>query len=221
MQLSGSLFSPEFIGVTAVVVAAGMLVAVRHAPWRKLLDGSNSNVFFGALVGMLILWVMRTEMEEGLVFHLSAMTALTLMFGWSMAVLGGGILLCAVILFGMGDWSGFFPSMIVEVFAPASLTWLFLLLVRAWLPRNFFIYVFINAFLTGGVAAVLSALLTLLFLLSATSYTWEMVSHSYLPYFPLMFFPEAVLNGWIMTILVGLRPEWVFSFSDEEYLHGK
>ena len=26
--------------------------------------------------------------------------------------------LCAVILFGMGDWSGFFPSMIVEVFAP-------------------------------------------------------------------------------------------------------
>ena len=221
MQLSGSLFSTGFIGVTAVAVAAVIGLAVRHAPWRKLLDGSNSNVFFGALVGMIVLLILRTEMQEGLVFHLSAMTALTLMFGWSMAIIGGSIVLCAVILFGMGDWSGFFPSMIVEVFAPASLTWLSLVLVRAWLPKNFFIYVFINAFLTGGIVAVLSALLTLLFLLLATSYTWEMLNHSYLPYFPLMFFPEAVLNGWIMTILVGLKPEWVFSFSDEEYLHGK
>ena len=89
MQLSGSLFSTHFIGMTAVVAAVAMLVAARHAPWRKLLDGSNSNVFFGALVSMLILWVLRTEMEEGLVFHLSAMTALTLMFGWSMAIIGG------------------------------------------------------------------------------------------------------------------------------------
>ena len=221
MQLSGSLFSTQFIGMTAVAAAVVMLVAVRHAPWRKLLDGSNSNVFFGALVCMLILWVLRTEMEEGLVFHLSAMTALTLMFGWSMAIIGGSIVLGAVILFGMGDWSGFFPSMLVEVLAPASLTWFSLLLVRALLPKNFFIYVFINAFLTGGVVAVLSALLTMLFLLSASSYTWEMLNRSYLPFFPLMFFPEAVLNGWIMTILVGLKPQWVFSFSDEEYLHGK
>jgi uncharacterized membrane protein len=111
--------------------------------------------------------------------------------------------------------------MLVEVLAPASLTWFSLLLVRTLLPKNFFIYVFINAFLTGGVVAVLSALLTMLFLLLASSYTWEMLNHSYLPFFPLMFFPEAVLNGWIMTILVGLKPQWVFSFSDEEYLHGK
>ena len=113
------------------------------------------------------------------------------------------------------------PSLIVEVILPASLTWLSLLLVRALLPKNFFIYVFINAFFTGGAAAVLSALVTALLLVYGSSYSWETLSHSYLPYFPLMFFPEAVLNGWIMTILVGLKPEWVFSFRDEEYLHGK
>ncbi len=36
-----------------------------------------------------------------------------------------------------------------------------------------------------------------------------------------MFFPEAMLNGWIITILVILKPAWVFTFSDEDYLHGK
>ena len=221
MQLSGELFSAPFIGVSAAVAGAVVIAAVRFAPWRKLLDRGNSNVFFGALVCMLVLWLLRTDMEEGLVFHLSAMTALTLMFGWSMGVLGGAIVLGGVTLFGLGDWSGFFPSLIVEVILPASLTWLSLLLVRAWLPKNFFIYVFVNAFFTGGIAAVLSALVTALFLVYGTSYSWETLGHSYLPYFPLMFFPEAVLNGWIMTILVGLKPQWVFSFRDEEYLHGK
>ena len=221
MQLAGELFSTQFLMLSAVATSVILVAALRYAPWRKLLDRSNSNVFFGALVSMLMLWVLRTEMEEGLVFHLSAMTALTLMFGWSMAVIGGSLVLSAVILFGMGDWSGFFPSAIVEVILPASLTWLLLLLVRASLPKNFFIYVFINAFLTGGVVAVISALVAMLFLLYGTHYTWQMLNHSYLPYFPLMFFPEAVLNGWIMTIMVGLKPEWVFSFRDEEYLQGK
>ena len=221
MQLSGELFSAPFITYSALAAGTVMLAALRYAPWKKLLDGRNSNVFFGALVGMLMLWVLRTEMEEGLVFHLSAMTALTLMFGWSMALIGGALVLAGVTLFGLGDWSGYFPSLVVEVILPASLTWLFLLFVRALLPKNFFIYVFINAFVTGGVAAVLSALVTMLFLLYGSHYTWEMLNHSYLPYFPLMFFPEAVLNGWIMTVLVGLKPEWVSSFRDEEYLHGK
>jgi uncharacterized membrane protein len=221
MQLSGELFSSEFIGVSTAIAGAVYITALRFAPWRKLLDRGNSNVFFGALVSMLLLWVLRTEMEQGLVFHLSAMTALTLMFGWSMAIIGGSIVLAGVTLFGLGDWGGFFPSLIVEVILPASLTWLSLLLVRALLPKNFFIYVFINAFFTGGAAAVLSALVTALLLVYGSSYSWETLSHSYLPYFPLMFFPEAVLNGWIMTILVGLKPEWVFSFRDEEYLHGK
>lgn len=221
MQLSGELFTTQFIMVSSIVAGAGVLAAIRYAPWRKLLAGGNSNVFFGALVSLLLLWVMHTEMEEGLVFHLSAMTALTLMFGWSMAIIGGALVSLGIVVFGYGDWGGLGPSLIVEVILPASLTWLSLLLVRFLLPKNFFIYIFINAFFTGGAVAVLSALATALILLTATAYTWQTLNHSYLPYFPLMFFPEAVLNGWIMTILVGLKPEWVFSFRDEEYLHGK
>jgi uncharacterized membrane protein len=47
------------------------------------------------------------------------------------------------------------------------------------------------------------------------------LQESVLPFFPLMFLPEAMLNGWIMVILVAFRPEWVYSFSDEQYLKGK
>jgi uncharacterized membrane protein len=33
-----------------------------------------------------------------------------------------------------------------------------------------------------------------------------------------MFFPEAFVNGFVMSVMVGLRPEWVVSFDDDEYL---
>jgi uncharacterized membrane protein len=36
-----------------------------------------------------------------------------------------------------------------------------------------------------------------------------------------MFFPEGMLNGWIMTVLVAFRPDWVSSFDDRLYIHGK
>jgi uncharacterized membrane protein len=47
------------------------------------------------------------------------------------------------------------------------------------------------------------------------------LKQNFLPFFPLMFLPEAMVNGWIMTILVLYRPNWVGSFSDEIYLKGK
>ncbi len=36
-----------------------------------------------------------------------------------------------------------------------------------------------------------------------------------------MFLPEAILNGWITVIMVAFRPNWVGSFSDEQYIKGK
>ena len=58
-------------------------------------------------------------------------------------------------------------------------------------------------------------------LLLAGAYTLPQLSDSLLLFLPLMFFPEAMLNGWLISIMVGFKPNWVRSFRDEEYLHGK
>ena len=47
------------------------------------------------------------------------------------------------------------------------------------------------------------------------------MTSTFMPFFPLMFFPEGMLNGWIMTVLVAFRPHWVSSFDDRLYIHGK
>jgi uncharacterized membrane protein len=109
----------------------------------------------------------------------------------------------------------------VFVILPATVTQIMLGLARAYLPKHYFIYVFINGFLAGGLVSVVSAIVATGLLLVAEAYTLQKLSDSYLLFLPLMFFPEAVLNGWLVSIMVGFRPHWIRSFRDEEYLHGK
>jgi len=221
MQLSGEFFSTGSVVVASAGYAAVLGLAVRLAPWRRLLENNRSNVFFGALVGLLVLWTLRTDVTDGLVFHLSGMTALTLMFGWALAVIGGSLVLLGICLAGLADWSGLPASAFVEVVLPVTLTQAALVLVRAWLPRHFFIYVFVNAFFTGGLVGVVSAFAAAVILVANGAYDWSAMQSTFFPFFPLMFLPEAFLNGWVMTLLVVFRPHWVRTFRDEEYLHGK
>ncbi|MEN8174987.1 MAG: energy-coupling factor ABC transporter permease [Pseudomonadota bacterium] len=221
MQLSGEIFSAGAITLGAIASAATLVGALRLVPWRRLFDSEQSHVYFGTLVAMLVLWTLRTEVTDGLVFHLSAMTALTLMFGWSLAMLGGSLVLAGVTLAGLSDWGGYPLSLLVEVAVPASLTQTALVVVRFALPRHIFIYLFVNAFFVAGLAAMLAAYAAAFLLVLGGGYTWAELERTFIPFFPLMFFPEAVLNGWIMTLMVVLRPRWVSSFRDDEYLHGK
>jgi len=221
MQVSGELFSAGTVASASLIYAAILGLAVRLAPWRRLVENERSNVFFGALVGLLVLWVLRTEVTDGLVFHISGMTALTLMFGWALGVIGGSLVLMGVTLAGLADWAGFPLSAFIEVVLPVTLTQMVLVVVRSTLPKHFFVYVFVNAFFTGGLVAVISAYCAALLLVASGAHSWPDMQSTFFPFFPLMFLPEAFLNGWVMTLLVVFRPQWVRTFRDEEYLHGK
>jgi uncharacterized membrane protein len=221
MQISADLFSTSSTIASSLACAGAVLLAIRLAPWRRLMVREQSNVFFGALVALLVLWALRTEVADGLVFHLSAITTLTLMFGWSLAIIGGLVVFVGTVLTGQAQWLDIPVSFLVEILMPVTFTQAALVVVRSALPKHFFIYVFINAFLVGGLAGMFSGYVAALLLMGAGAYAWPEMQATFLPFFPLMFFPEAFLNGWAMTLLVVFRPHWVSSFRDEEYLHGK
>lgn len=221
MEVSGQLFPPSWLWLFAVPYAWLLFTAVRWANWRRLAYPNQLNLFLGTVVCLALLWTLRTEVEPGFVWHLSGMVTVTLMFGWSLAVIAGSLALAVITLFGLNDWSGFLPTVLVFIVLPAALTQVVLGLVRAWLPKHYFVYVFVNAFFAAGLIALLVALAATGLLLAADAYSLQRLSDTYLLFLPLMFFPEAVLNGWLIAIMVGFKPDWVGSFRDEEYLHGK
>ena len=83
-----------------------------------------------------------------------------------------------------------------------------------------FVFIFVNAFLAAGLSAALVGF-------SAAAIVWLQDVYpagqlsEYLSFAPLLMFPEAFVNGLVITLLVAYKPAWVKSFEDEVYLTGK
>ncbi len=221
MELAGGLFSETLRWWLGAVYTLILFSAIRLASWRRLYNSEQLNVFFGSCVVLLLLWQVRAQVDPAWSFHLLGITALTLMFGWSFAIIGSSIALVGVNLNGGQGWDGFVLNAMTLGVVPVTLTQVSLVLARSYLPRNFFVYVLVNAFLTAGFAALASGYLAAGLLVLSGSFSLIELKQNFLPFFPLMFLPEAMVNGWIITILVLYRPNWVGSFSDEFYLKGK
>ncbi|MBK5932102.1 energy-coupling factor ABC transporter permease [Halochromatium salexigens] len=221
MTLDPALFTPFALWSTILLYGLCLLLALWYAPWRELLRARLTHVFFGATVALIMLWQMDTPVQPGLSYHLLGLTAVTLMFGWCFAVLAASLALLGVTLNSASAWDGFALNALVSGVLPISLTLVLLILIRRYLPKQFFVYVLVNGFLTAGLVGVAMGYMAAWLLVGAGAYSMAELRQSVLPFFPLMFLPEAMLNGWIMVILVAFRPHWVYSFSDVEYIKGK
>lgn len=218
MELSGGLFPVSWLWIFGLSLLPVYWYALRWLDLKRLQQ--QSNAFFGSVVFLLVLWALRTELQVGLHWHVSGMVFFTLMWGWSLALVGGALALLGEVLAGLSDWTALAPNLWLQVVLPASLTMVVLGLTRAWLPKHFFVFVFVNAFFCGGLMAAVLALAAALLLFLSGAYPWASLGNEFLVLIPLMVFPEAFINGGITTVLVGLRPQWVSSFRDEEYIDG-
>jgi len=154
-------------------------------------------------------------------FHLLGVTVMTLMFGWAFAVFGVLIVTIGSIINQDGHWVSIGLNALVMGCVPVLVTESLLRLAQRRLPHNFFIYVYINGFLAAGLSILIASALgaLLMWLVDAGSSQW--LGYQYLPYLPLVFFSEAIVNGMIMTAMVALRPGWVASFDDNLYINNK
>jgi uncharacterized membrane protein len=207
--------------VFAVVVLAALLLALRWADWRQFRDPGRQHLYLGATMVLFFIWLGRVEILPGLVWHLSGMVTMTLMFGWSLSLIAGLVVLLGTIAAGAAGWDSLAPTAALQVLLTVTLTQLILGVSRLKLPRNFFVYVLVDAFLAGGVIFLLLALIGGMAATLGEVASAARVHDRLTLFLPMLFFPEAMLNGWITAALVLLRPEWISSFRDEEYIHGK
>jgi uncharacterized membrane protein len=221
MELNADLFSQGPLWFAALIYAWALIAALRMAPWRRLRDNEQLHVFLGVVVVLLLLWHMRVDVQPGLWFHLLGVTAVTLMFGWSLSIIAASLALIGVTFNLQMGWDGFVLNALLVGVLPATMTQVLLVLIRWYLPKHFFVYVLVNGFLTAGFVGVISGYIAAWLLVSSGAYSFAELNHTVLPFFPLMFLPEAMLNGWVVAVLVAFRPAWVGSFSDELYLKGK
>ena len=221
MELHGDLFTGGMLWLVIVIFGLSLIAALWMAPWRRLWDSEQLHVFLGACVALIVLWHIRGAALNELSFHFLGVTTFTLMFGWSFAIIGTCLSLLAVTINHADGWLAFPANELIVGIIPATFTQVSLVLARSYLPKNFFVYVLTNGFLASGLAATIAGYTAAWLLILSGEVSYADLSRTILPFFPLIFFPEAFINGWIITILVCYRPQWVTSFTDELYVDGK
>ncbi len=222
MNIPFGVLNDAFFWLTWLLTVPLLLLSLWRAPWHKVLnDWTAQAVFAGAVLIVLGLWSVKASIGPGLSFHFLGATLLTLMFGWQFAFIALALVLALVTYTGGAGWDAFAANWLTMAVVPVLVTWWALLAAYRWLPRNFFVYVFLNAFIVGAFAMLASILALSAVLVWGEIISWSKLSYQFLPLLPMMMGPEAFVNGFLMTILVMNKVEWVSTFTDEQYLHGK
>ncbi len=199
-----------------------LFFALKTAPWHKVMeDREAQGVFIATALAVFALWSVKAGIGPGLSFHFIGATFVTLMFGWQFASLLFALVMLAMASLGQLGFDALGMNWVVVAAVPIAVTWIALRLSYRFLPRHFFVYTFLNAFLVGAIAMIVSVLALSVVLVWGDVISWDRLSYQFLVMLPMMAAPEAFINGFVMTILILYRVNWVSTFTDDQYLKGK
>ena len=221
MNFPDGLFSSPWIWTAQGIYLMVLFYAVLSAPWRRLQDSEQLHVFLGASVSLMVLWTLRAGILPGLNFHFLGATLLVLMFGWRLALIGLALVLAATTLSGKSGLSAYGLNALLMTVVPVLVSHGVQRAAVRWLPKHFFMYVFVQGFFNAGIAMACTGIVSSLAFLVGGVYSGERLASDYLPIYLLMVFPEAILTGSTISLMLVYRPAWVGSFDDEQYLKNK
>ncbi len=222
MNIPFGVLSESWIWAGWILAIFVFATALKTAPWHKVIaDRSAQGVFFAATLLVFALWSVKAGIGPGLSFHFIGATVITLMFGWQFALLSLALVMTAMVWVGSIGIDALGMNWLILACVPVAVTWIALKLAYRFLPRHFFVYTFLNAFLVGALSMIVTVSILSIVLIWGDVISWMKFSYQFLPMLPMMAAPEAFINGFVMTILIVYRVDWVSTFTDEQYLKGK
>lgn len=218
-MIAAELLSSFSLWLGWLIYVPAMLWAVWRTPWVELFsDQRRQHLLFGTVLALFLLWLVRRDFASGLSFHFIGMTAVTLLLDWPLAVLGGFAAQLALLLVGRQELAALGVNGILLVLIPVAVTEFFAVQVERRQPRNLFVYIFCCGFFPAALAALLCLLVGLGVLWFDGLYVMPPWLEDFIGYLWLVMFPEAFINGMVVTGLVVFYPDWLETFNRTRYL---
>ncbi len=199
------------------VIALGVLALVL-VPQTGKPPLSRWLLAFGAGLALWALHQIHLELLGVLKLFFLGSVVVTHMLGWRWA-LGVTASVAVIGAFSPGGlWLAPPLDFLASGALPVLVTVSMLALTLRFLPAHFFIYIFVNGFLTAALAVVASQLVKAAVTGWAGLARWPNVIDTYLASLPLMMFGEAFFTGGTLAILAVYRPAWLASYDEERIL---
>ena len=218
-MIAAELLAPSTLWLGAGVYAGALLWAAWRAPWLEVLsDSRRQHLLFGTVLGVFLLWLVRRDFDSGVSFHFIGMTVVTLLLDWPLALLGGLLAQIGLIAIGRQDLLALGVNGVLLVLLPVLITEGCALLVERAQPRNLFVYIFCCGFFPAALAALCCLLAGLGVLALDGRFAMPPWLDDFIGYLWLVTFPEAFINGTLVTALVVYCPDWLETFNRTRYL---
>lgn len=199
-----------------------LLLVFRNLSYNSIShDKKIQHLVFGCAASLFFLWIFRTGIYPGLNVHFLWLTALLLILGFRWAMVSALLALLGVTLIGKESWSMFGINGLLGVMVPLSLSYLVYSFAFHKLSRHVFVYIFICAFLPGALMIAIKMYLLGGYFFIDNHYDWLTIKDNYLVLIWLLLFPEGMLNGMTMTLLIIYKPQWVYTFYEKFYIDKK
>lgn len=193
--------------------------AIWRCPWVELFtDARRQHLLFGTVFALFLLWLMRRDFDTGVSFHFLGMTAVTLLLDWPLAIIGGFIAQLGLLALGRQELAPLGVNGLVLIVLPVLITEGCSLIVERAQPKSPFTYIFCSGFFAAGLAALACLLVAMGLLWHDGLFAMPEWLEDFIGYIWLIVFPEAFINGVIITALVVFCPEWLETFNRTRYL---
>ena len=193
--------------------------AIWRSPWVELFtDSHRQHLLFGTVFALFLLWLVRRDFDTGVSYHFIGMTAVTLLLDWPLALVGGLVAQLGLVALGRQDLAALGVNGLLFIGLPVLVTEACAILVERAQPKSPFVYIFCSGFLAAALAALLCLLLALGLLWFEGLFEMPIWLSDFIGYLWLIIFPEAFINGMIVSALVVFSPEWLETFNRTRYL---
>ncbi|MDC8831326.1 energy-coupling factor ABC transporter permease [Alteromonas gilva] len=212
----------QLLGLVGFVALLGVIC--KNINWQMFISHKKSqHMLFGCAAAVFFLWIFRASVpaDPSPSVHFLWVVALALTLGFRFAILAGTLALIGITIAGKESWEMLGVNGLLGIAAPIALSYLIFMLVFHKLPRHVFIYIFLCAFIPGALAIAFKMALMGGYYFLDDVYTWSVIKDNYLVLIPLLLFPEGMLNGMTMTMLIIYFPSLAYTFHDKFYIDGK
>ncbi len=169
------------------------------------------------LTAINTLWLLDASIDKQIHLHFLALVSLMLMYGWRMATLVALLPVMFFATFILKQPFYFAVFGLIAIALPLFCCFICYSLIFKHLPHHLFVYIFCAAFFNAFLSIVLHISAWSLWLALGEGYSWDYLQQNYLLLIPLLGFPEALLNGMAVTLMVIYRPYWLYDYSDHHY----
>lgn len=223
MNLSAAWFDTPLLYAANALLALLLALGAPRA-WQ----GISRNPQAAGIVLLLfaVLWSLRASLGQGQMsgmnYHLLGITLGALMIGGSAVLwLAAAFMLPYLLAYGgISSWNIYGLNTLANVLPAACISLTAQALCRR-LPKNLFIYIFINGFAAAALGMMATGLgLTALFSFSDALNSRPAGSYTF-PVFILLAWAEAFLSGLFTAVFIAFKPELLSGFDEKAYLKRK